>query len=393
MRTTHTASRPPSQLTSSIRIGARHRRDLGDIDALAASIADIGLLHPIVIAPNGTLIAGQHRLAACQKLGWQKVPVTIVDLKKIIRGEYAENQFRKNLTLEEKADIADAVEPLERAAAKQRRGGDYRGKTGKFPELRGQSLDKVGKAIGMDRKTLEKARAVRDAAKAEPKKYRGLLDDMNRTGRVDGPYKRLKNTQQAAAIRAEPPPLPGGGPYRVATVDVPWPYEINDEDPSHRGAWPYPTMSMEQICALDVTSIMHQDDAILWMWATNFHMRVAFEVLAAWGFSNTPTILTWAKNRAGHGHWLRGQTEHCIMAVRGKPIITLTNQTTLLQAPVRGHSVKPREFYNLVESLCPAPRYAGLFSRYRHNEKWDCHGNVSTPADFSIANFLDRRTT
>ena len=39
------------------------------------------------------------------------------------------------------------------------------------------------------------------------------------------------------------------------------------------------------------------------------------------------TILTWAKDRFGNGDWLRGQTEHAIMAVRGKPIVTLTNQS------------------------------------------------------------------
>jgi len=52
-----------------------------------------------------------------------------------------------------------------------------------------------------------------------------------------------------------------------------------------------------------------------------------------------------------------------------------------LDAPWRGHSVKPPEFYDLVESLCPAPRYADLFSRYRHNEKWDCHGDEAPVLD------------
>ena len=92
-------------------------------------------------------------------------------------------------------------------------------------------------------------------------------------------------------------------------------------------------------------------------------------------------MLTWAKDKMGMGDWLRGQTEHCIMAVRGKPVVTLTNQTTLLQAPMRGHSVKPKEFYDLVEKLCPAPRYADLFSRYRHNDKWDCHGDEAPPGE------------
>jgi N6-adenosine-specific RNA methylase IME4 len=77
----------------------------------------------------------------------------------------------------------------------------------------------------------------------------------------------------------------------------------------------------------------------------------------------------------GCGDWLRGQTEHSLFATRGRPVVTLTTQTTLLNAPVRAHSQKPLEFYDLVESLCPAPRYADLFSRYRHSDKWDCHGD------------------
>jgi N6-adenosine-specific RNA methylase IME4 len=35
----------------------------------------------------------------------------------------------------------------------------------------------------------------------------------------------------------------------------------------------------------------------------------------------------------------------------------------------------PIVFYDFVERLCPAPLYGYLFSRYRHNEKWDCHGD------------------
>lgn len=68
------------------------------------------------------------------------------------------------------------------------------------------------------------------------------------------------------------------------------------------------------------------------------------------------------------------------MATRGRPTVTLTNQTTVLHGPMRKHSEKPTEFYDFVERLCPAPRYCDLFSRYRHNEKWDCHGDESGKA-------------
>jgi ParB-like chromosome segregation protein Spo0J len=74
---------------SGIRIGRRHRRDLGDIAALASNIAEVGLLHPLVVTPDGTLIAGERRLRAVQRLGWTEVPVTIVDLDDIVRGELA----------------------------------------------------------------------------------------------------------------------------------------------------------------------------------------------------------------------------------------------------------------------------------------------------------------
>jgi N6-adenosine-specific RNA methylase IME4 len=83
----------------------------------------------------------------------------------------------------------------------------------------------------------------------------------------------------------------------------------------------------------------------------------------------------------GISDWLRA--EHAILAVRGKPTVMLTNRTMLLRAPWRGHSVKPVEFHDLVESLCP-PRYADLFSRYQHNDKWDCHGDEALSADADV---------
>jgi N6-adenosine-specific RNA methylase IME4 len=87
------------------------------------------------------------------------------------------------------------------------------------------------------------------------------------------------------------------------------------------------------------------------------------------------TILTWAKDKMGYGDWLRCQTEQCLLAVRGRPVVQLSNQTTLLRAPMRAHSQKPDEFYELVEQLCPAPRYASLFHRGVTRPNWDGHGD------------------
>jgi N6-adenosine-specific RNA methylase IME4 len=309
------------------------------------------------------------------------------ELPLALRIEIEENAQRKPLTQSE-------------LAAEQKRILDELRKyktPGKRTDLETSASDKakvlatqiVGEIFNEGHAVVEKRLAVVAAAAAEPEKYGKLLADMDRTGRVHGPYKRLKVARQAEQILKEPPPLPGNGPYRVGNVDPAWPYEIRKEDPSHRATHPYPQMFIEQICAFAFGSIMHED-SIVWLWTTNHHMREAFTVLDAWRFE-PKTILTWAKDRMGTGDWLRGQTEHAIMGVRGKPIVTLTNQTTLLHAPMRANSQKPAEFYDFVESLCPAPRYCDLFSRYRHNDRWDCHGDEAPGAgDLSIPTFLDR---
>ena len=61
-------------------IGNRTRKEMGDIKALAASIAERGLLHPIVVNEKNKLIDGMRRLKACRSLGWENVPVHVVPL-------------------------------------------------------------------------------------------------------------------------------------------------------------------------------------------------------------------------------------------------------------------------------------------------------------------------
>ncbi|MGB9772341.1 MAG: ParB/RepB/Spo0J family partition protein, partial [Candidatus Kapaibacteriota bacterium] len=77
-----------------------------DIDALATSISEIGLLSPIVVTPYNDkyiVMAGHRRLEAIKKLGWDKVPAVIRydsspdDVLMMV----TENFQRKDLTLSE----------------------------------------------------------------------------------------------------------------------------------------------------------------------------------------------------------------------------------------------------------------------------------------------------
>ena len=100
---------------------------------------------------------------------------------------------------------------------------------------------------------------------------------------------------------------------------------------------------------------------VLWLWCTNAFMREAYQCLDAWSFKEK-TILTWDKEKIGLGDWLRNVTEHCIMAVRGHPVVSLTNQTTIIREKRREHSRKPEAFYSLVEALCPGSKLE-MFAR------------------------------
>jgi len=96
----------------SIKIGRRHRRDLGDVTSLTKSIAELGLLHPVVVTPQKRLVAGRRRLEAVRRLGWKEVPVRVIDLDHIIQGELAENSIRRNFTPSETVAIANALESI-----------------------------------------------------------------------------------------------------------------------------------------------------------------------------------------------------------------------------------------------------------------------------------------
>jgi hypothetical protein len=134
------------------------------------------------------VVAGKRRLLACKKLGWKNIPVTIIDIAKIVRGEHAENVQRKDFTLTEAVAIMREIEPEEKAAAKKRQGRPGAARSGNLPEReKGQARDKAAKAMGRKARTLAKAAAIVEAAEADPEKFGKLAEDMDRTGRVMGP--------------------------------------------------------------------------------------------------------------------------------------------------------------------------------------------------------------
>jgi ParB family chromosome partitioning protein len=108
----------------SIRTGSRHRADLGDIDALADSIARQGLLQPITVTPEGVLVCGARRLAALRLLGVRRINVWVragvSDRLTQLLAEQDENALHKPLTPTESADLYREFKVLLAEDAKRR---------------------------------------------------------------------------------------------------------------------------------------------------------------------------------------------------------------------------------------------------------------------------------
>ncbi len=362
-----------------IKIGKRYRKDMGNLSPLIQSIEILGLLHPIVILRDKKLVVGQRRIAAFRMLQRERIPVRVIEsLRELDRiAEHDENICRLDFDPVEgvaagrgRAEIADDLakdEQKKSPGRPKKTDADDKGR-GNSPTFiqddSARSKARQAKVAGMDRKTFIHAEAVIDSGNKE------LIEEMRKTRRVNGVYRKLQKLKQAEEINKEPPPLPAG-PFRVIVADPPWHYNKRPDDPSQRGSLPYPSMTIEDIKALDVAGLAH-DDAVLWLWTTNAHLPEAFGVVEAWGFTYK-TLLTWTKPKMGLGDWLRGKTEHCLLCVRGKPTVTLTNQTTVIEGKSGKHSEKPEEFYQLVEDLCPGGKLE-MFSR-KKREGWTQHGN------------------
>ena len=191
---------------SAIKIGNRSRKDLGDIDSLVRSIEQLGLLQPIVVRKDGTLIFGARRIAAFIALGRDEIPHHIVEsleeAHKCLLAERDENIERKSFTPLEALAMAERLEPFEKKAAKERQGTRTDRHPEKFQEVqRGNASDKIASAVGFSRPTLSKIKAVAQAAKAEPEKFAPIAKRMDETGKVDSAYKAVTRIQTGQSIK------------------------------------------------------------------------------------------------------------------------------------------------------------------------------------------------
>ncbi len=166
--------------------------------------------------------------------------------------------------------------------------------------------------------------------------------------------------------------------YSVIYADPPWSY--SDKNCIGAAEAQYHCMKLDDICALPVKDIA-ADNCILFLWATYPMLKEALKVIEAWGFTYKSIAFQWVKlNRSGFGffyglgRWTRGNTEPCLLAVKGKPARSSNSVSQLIFSPVGRHSQKPPETRERIIQLMGGGSLVYRTFCTRHRRRVGCVG-------------------
>jgi len=386
---------------------------LGDVAALAASIREVGLLHPITVTPERRLLAGLHRLAACRRLGWRMIDAVVVDVDELRTElvELDENLQRLDLTVLERGEslarrkqIHELLHPETKANVAGAHGSN-RAQGRDAAEIRSAAFAsgaaarlgvtprsvrmeiQIANALTSDVKEALRGTAIADSkvdllqlARAEPEEQRSAAR-MLVSGEADSAklaIAEVRRRRRMAGMR-DPGRLEGlQRRYAVIYADPPWRYD-HSPTAARRVENVFPTMDVGAIAALPVAGIA-AEDSILFLWSPAPKLVEALRVMEAWQFRYV-TCLVWAKTGAlGMGYRARVEHELLLLGTKGDPPTPSPRDRprSVVVAPRGRHSEKPDAFYTIIEKAYPGASRIELFAR-QARRGWDAWGNEVAP--------------
>lgn len=150
--------------------------------------------------------------------------------------------------------------------------------------------------------------------------------------------------------------------YDLIYIDCPWSY-TNFGTASASGH--YALMSQQDICGLDLRSILNPKGGMVLVWATGPRLNFAIEAIKSWGLHYRGVAFVWVKTRKADNGIISGQgvpptftkptTEFLLCASTkksGRPLgLKVFNAPQVILAPREGHSVKPEVFRTTIDSI------------------------------------------
>jgi N6-adenosine-specific RNA methylase IME4 len=179
--------------------------------------------------------------------------------------------------------------------------------------------------------------------------------------------------------------------YSIIYADPPWSFKTYSEKGKEKKSpeLHYNCMTIEDIYNLPVQSIA-ADDCALFLWVTNPMLEQGLETIKRWGFAYKTVAFSWFKKNKiadsffwGLGYWTRQNTEHVLLATKGKPVridkgihqvVDEMYDTEQVVTKIQEHSRKPELVRNrIVDLMGDLPRLE-MFARGSF-PGWDLFGN------------------
>lgn len=161
--------------------------------------------------------------------------------------------------------------------------------------------------------------------------------------------------------------------FQVIYADPPWKYSNSMPEYFTDQSNHYPLMTLDEICAVPIPQIA-DENAALFLWATSPILEESFLVIRAWGFEYK-TSFVWDKIKHNMGHYNSVRHEFLLLCIKGSyPIQEKKLFDSVISIERTEHSRKPKEFYDLIETLYPRSRKIELFAR-EQREGWNVYGN------------------
>lgn len=332
---------------------------------------------PIVFWKEKQIILdGHHRYDLCRKYGIPLKPP--IDLSLPDRNAAKEwiirNQFgRRNLSPYQRSVLALRLEETISAKAKANLVTSTGGENPQpLPILAKAAIDtreEIAKVAHVSHGTMAKVKVIEE--KATPEQKAKLVTGEVTVNQV---YVQLHRQEVKEQIKQTDWPT---GKYRVIYADPPWQYSNSQPDYHTIQDDHYPTMPLNEICALPVSELA-LDNTVLFLWATSPILEDAFKVINAWGFKYKASFI-WDKVKHNMGHYNSVRHEFLLIAVKGSCQPDTPKLYDSVQSIERtDHSRKPAVFREIIEALYPYGLKLELFACEKV-EGWDSYGNeIST---------------
>jgi len=180
--------------------------------------------------------------------------------------------------------------------------------------------------------------------------------------------------------------------YQIIYADPPWSYyndsTVKPDCTTIKGMRrpPYPVMASKEIMDLPVKDIA-DDNAILFIWTTDYHLNKCLQVIQSWGFEYKTVGFAWQKYNKNNelvcfmgAYTMKSGIEMCLLATRGTgahKLVKKHNVRALVQSQRSKHSKKPDIIRDrIIELLGDLPRIE-LFARQK-TKGWDVWGEDVT---------------